>query len=112
MTRPTPGFFLAKSFGIDPRAHKQDVPDDLVERATTAISPFDRFLEDDPTVKEWIQEHIPTKDGIVSYLTSFFPFVRWIGRYNSRWLTGDLIAGKTRPRTYLTNEVLVMLIIV
>lgn len=94
MTRLTSGSVLAKSFGIDLRAHKREVPDDLVDRATTAISPFDKFLEDDPTVKEWILEHVPSKDGIISYLTSFFPFVKWIGRYNSRWLTGDLIAGE------------------
>ena len=110
MTRPTPGSLLAKGLGIDPRAHKQQIPDDLVDRATTAISPFDKFLEDDPTVKEWILEHVPTKRGILSYLTSFFPFVKWIGRYNTRWLTGDLIAGEYFPELfYLIAETLAYL---
>ncbi len=84
---------LAKGIGIDSNVHKRQIPDNLVHRVTAAISPCDKFLEDDPTVKEWIQEHIPSRDSIIPYFTGFFPFAKWIGRYNTRWLTGDLIAG-------------------
>ncbi|RYP56307.1 hypothetical protein DL769_009938 [Monosporascus sp. CRB-8-3] len=95
VSRKTLGSLLGKAVGIDTDAHRRQIPDGLVDRATRAVAPFDTFLEDDPTVKEWILEHVPTKDGTIAYITSFFPFTNWIYRYNSRWLTGDIIAGTT-----------------
>ncbi|RYP34409.1 hypothetical protein DL767_004278 [Monosporascus sp. MG133] len=95
VSRKTLGSLLGKAVGIDTDAHRRQIPDDLVDRATRAVAPFDKFLEDDPTVKEWILEHVPTKDGTIAYITSFFPFTKWIYRYNTRWLTGDIIAGTT-----------------
>ncbi|RYP43890.1 hypothetical protein DL768_009595 [Monosporascus sp. mg162] len=95
VSRKTLGSLLGKAVGIDTDAHRRQIPDDLVDRATRAVAPFDSFLEDDPTVKEWILEHVPTKDGTIAYITSFFPFTKWIYRYNTRWLTGDIIAGTT-----------------
>jgi hypothetical protein len=32
---------------------------------------------------------------ITAYVSSLFPFLRWITRYNTSWLIGDLIAGIT-----------------
>ncbi|RYO92135.1 hypothetical protein DL766_001862 [Monosporascus sp. MC13-8B] len=95
VSRKTLGSLLGKAVGIDADAHRRQVPDDLIDRTTRAVVPFDTFLEDDPTVKEWILEHVPTRDGTIAYITSFFPFTKWIYRYNTRWLTGDIIAGTT-----------------
>ncbi|KAI1495833.1 sulfate permease [Biscogniauxia marginata] len=86
---------LAKCLGIDVDAHKSRVPTDLVKRTTDAIHPLEPFTEETPTVKEWAVEHLPCRLDIVPYLTSFFPFTKWIGRYNLRWFTGDVIAGIT-----------------
>ncbi|KAI0797755.1 sulfate permease [Abortiporus biennis] len=33
--------------------------------------------------------------GLIEYLTSLFPILGWIGRYNLGWASGDLIAGMT-----------------
>ncbi|KAF8136281.1 sulfate permease, partial [Boletus edulis] len=33
--------------------------------------------------------------GMIDYLSSLFPIVGWIARYNFGWMTGDLIAGLT-----------------
>ncbi|KAH7930843.1 sulfate permease [Leucogyrophana mollusca] len=35
------------------------------------------------------------KREVINYLTSLFPIIGWITRYNLGWLTGDLIAGLT-----------------
>ncbi|KIJ69490.1 hypothetical protein HYDPIDRAFT_79859 [Hydnomerulius pinastri MD-312] len=35
------------------------------------------------------------RHAVVNYLTSLFPILGWITRYNAGWLTGDLIAGLT-----------------
>lgn len=41
------------------------------------------------------QERIPASRRVAAYLRSLFPFISWIGRYNSTWLASDLIAGVT-----------------
>ncbi|KAI1491593.1 sulfate permease [Biscogniauxia mediterranea] len=89
------GLTLAKGLGIDVHAHERCVPCDLVKRATDAVHPYESFIEKPPTVKEWAFECLPSRHDIVPYLTSFFPFTKWIGRYNLRWFTGDVIAGVT-----------------
>jgi len=53
------------------------------------------YIEHEPTVMEWFQQFEPSVPGFVSYLLSLIPFVSWIGRYNLKWLYGDLVAGIT-----------------
>lgn len=44
----------------------------------------------------YVKGHLPDpKHAIIDYLTSLFPILGWITRYNTGWLTGDLIAGLT-----------------
>lgn len=86
---------MAKHFGIDADAATRQIPEDLNSRAANAISPHDAFFEEEVTVNEWFREHMPSRHDIIPYCISFFPFTQWIGRYNLRWLTGDIIAGIT-----------------
>ena len=70
-------------------------PDLQVTRGESvfSISSADTYVEDEPTVGEWIREHSPTGRKIVEYFLSLFPFLRWILHYNFQWLVGDLVAG-------------------
>ena len=52
------------------------------------------YVEEDPSVAEWLKSALPTGRGVVDYLVSLFPFSQWIFSYNLQWLIGDLIAGK------------------
>lgn len=54
-----------------------------------------RYIEHDPTVGEWLREVTPSGKQSIDYLSSLFPFSRWIFSYNLRWLVGDMIAGIT-----------------
>jgi Sulfate permease family len=53
------------------------------------------YVEQDPTVGEWIKENAPTRKKTVGYLRSLLPCLEWLPRYNRIWLLGDLIAGVT-----------------
>ncbi|TLD39523.1 sulfate permease-like protein [Venturia nashicola] len=53
------------------------------------------YVEHDPTVGEWFRDATPNGHQVIAYLSSLFPFSRWIFSYNLRWLLGDLIAGIT-----------------
>ena len=53
------------------------------------------YVEAEPTVAEWFTQFCPSVKGAWTYFLSFFPFITWIGRYNLKWATGDLIAGIT-----------------
>ena len=55
---------------------------------------IDPFLEDDPTVKEWLSGLVPTKTDVAQYTRNLFPSSSWIRRYNLHWLLGDAIAGE------------------
>ena len=59
-------------------------------------STADTYLEGEPTAWEWIQSIVPSGRTLGAYAYSLFPFVHWIGRYNTQWLYGDLVAGKLR----------------
>ncbi|OLN81025.1 Sulfate permease 2-like protein 3 [Colletotrichum chlorophyti] len=89
------GTVLAKVLGIDLEASNRHQTPDLHDHVTKAISPYEPYYEEDPTVKEWLLEHVPTKDGSVRYAKSLFPCAQWIPRYNTRWLISDAIAGIT-----------------
>ncbi|KAG9318408.1 sulfate transporter family-domain-containing protein [Chiua virens] len=44
----------------------------------------------------WVKDHFKDpRHAITDYLSSLFPILSWITRYNVGWLTGDLIAGLT-----------------
>lgn len=84
---------LLSALGIDPNERYRRQPGDLVDRAKSA-NPTARFVEDEPTVGEWIRELKPTRDSVAYYARSLIPSATWIGRYNWRWLLGDAIAGE------------------
>ncbi|KAH8724986.1 sulfate transporter family-domain-containing protein [Phaeosphaeriaceae sp. PMI808] len=62
----------------------QDLPDFVVP-----------YIEEEPTVKEWIRGCKPTQEASVLYLRSLFPFTSWLRRYNVHWMLEDAIAGLT-----------------
>jgi sodium-independent sulfate anion transporter 11 len=53
----------------------------------------DLYEESDGTTMEFVRDHIPSREGIVHYIQSLFPFWAWIFHYNLTWLIGDLVAG-------------------
>jgi solute carrier family 26 (sodium-independent sulfate anion transporter), member 11 len=53
------------------------------------------YVEQDPTVGEWVRDAVPDGKQVVNYLTSLFPFSAWIFSYNLQWFLGDMIAGIT-----------------
>jgi len=55
----------------------------------------DLYIEHDITVLDWAHSLLPSKKGTIRYLTSLFPCIDWIPRYNLRWMLGDAIAGLT-----------------
>ncbi|KAI5459425.1 sulfate transporter family-domain-containing protein [Mariannaea sp. PMI_226] len=60
-----------------------------------SISNADPFIEEEPTVGEFLRELTPTVHDIALYFYNLFPFLSWIGKYNWIWLVGDLVAGIT-----------------
>jgi len=93
MAQKGPGEILAKGLGIDtaPR-HARKIPN--IPAHDSAITSTDGYVEEDPTVQEWLWSIAPTKAGVVHYFQSLFPFYTWIFHYNLQWFFGDLIAGK------------------
>jgi hypothetical protein len=51
------------------------------------------YNETEPTILKWIKSIKPSGAQTVDYITSLFPFSRWIFSYNLQWLAGDLVAG-------------------
>lgn len=90
------GHGLAKVLGI-----KLEQPSNAgASKVTRGESVFsvdssDSYLEEEPTVWEWIKSTTPNGREIGQYVRNLFPFTRWILRYNTQWLIGDLIAGVT-----------------
>ena len=87
-------FTTQKVLGIDVNERYSKIPEGLEQSAKDSLHPTDIFLEDEPTVGEWINELTPTRDGAVNYVKSLFPSAKWIIRYNWIWLSGDIIAGR------------------
>ena len=85
-------FILRRTLHIDPEERYSRQPSNLDHRAKQAG--VDPFLEEEPTVKEFLGELVPSREGVANYLRSLFPSSTWIGRYNLHWLLGDSIAGK------------------
>jgi sodium-independent sulfate anion transporter 11 len=80
--------------GIDPQDRYRHEPVNLVDAAKEAIHPAGLFVEEEPTVTEWLKELKPTRTDSLAYARSLFPATTWVGRYNWRWLVGDMVAGK------------------
>jgi sodium-independent sulfate anion transporter 11 len=51
------------------------------------------YLEDDPSVAEWICGLVPSSADVADYVSELFPSARWTRRYNLHWLAGDIVAG-------------------
>lgn len=52
------------------------------------------YIEEDPTVTEWLCSLMPTRNGFRQYVHNLFPSASWTRRYNLHWMLGDAIAGK------------------
>ncbi len=89
------GHGLAKVLGIK-LDYCNETDADKVTRGESvfSVSSADTFVEQEPTVADWIRELSPTGKSVVDYFWSFFPFLHWIKFYNARWFMGDLVAGK------------------
>lgn len=87
-------FVTEKVLGIDPNERYAHQPDDLDRHAYDVLHPADIYLEQEPTVGEWIKELAPTREGIVDYVVSLFPSATWLPRYKAAWLLGDIVAGE------------------
>jgi hypothetical protein len=73
-----------------PKADKDVLPFDKIN---TSAGPADSYVEEDPTVWEWVHATTPNGQQALQYLVSLFPFSSWIFSYNLQWLIGDLVAG-------------------
>jgi solute carrier family 26 (sodium-independent sulfate anion transporter), member 11 len=89
------GHALAKVLGI--KLNYRNPQGELVTRgeSTYSIDTADTYVEEEPTTLEWLHDVMPTGRTAVNYVQNLFPFTKWILRYNSQWLIGDLIAGIT-----------------
>lgn len=83
----------ASVLGIDTNTRSAHQPPGLEDSARAMLGSTGVYLEEEPTVGEWLRELIPTKAGAVNYVRTLFPSALWIRRYNARWLFGDFIAG-------------------
>ncbi|MCJ1479793.1 Sulfate permease 2 [Lambiella insularis] len=90
------GHALAKGLGIKLNYRNPTGKEDITRgESVFSVSSADTYVEQEPTVAEWIREVTPTGRGMLQYFYNMFPFVHWIGRYNGTWLFGDLVAGIT-----------------
>ena len=93
MTSKQPLQFVKKRvLHIDPEERYSRQPKDLEQRAKDAVA--NTYIEEEPSIREWGRQLIPTRDGFANYIRGLFPSATWIGRYNLHWLAGDAIAGK------------------
>jgi solute carrier family 26 (sodium-independent sulfate anion transporter), member 11 len=60
-----------------------------------SVSSADTYVEEEPTTREWIASVTPSGKTVINYFHNLLPFTKWITRYNSQWLIGDLVAGKS-----------------
>jgi len=94
----TIGHGLAKVLGIKLHYRNETGADPITRgESVFSVSSADTYVEQEPTSCEWVSEVTPSYKQIGSYFYSLFPFLQWITRYNTTWLLGDLIAGKSHP---------------
>ncbi|CAZ82372.1 unnamed protein product [Tuber melanosporum] len=80
---------------LNPGQRAKEAPVPISTEDQDGNSPGTTYIEQEPTVLEFFQQFEPSVPSFVSYLLSLVPFVSWIGRYNLKWLYGDLVAGIT-----------------
>lgn len=87
------GHGLAKGLGINVN-YRNDATENL-SRGESVIShsDADNYVEREPTAGDYFRSIRPTGAGVKHYITELFPFTKWITRYNTTWLSGDLVAG-------------------
>jgi sodium-independent sulfate anion transporter 11 len=99
------GHGLAKVLGI--KLDDVNTPDKITRgESVFSVSSADTYVEEEPTVADWLREVVPTGAGVLQYFRNLFPFTRWITRYNLQWLYGDLVAGKTSPKKKPSSKIL------
>lgn len=98
-TKSKIGHGLANVLGIDLH-YRHETGSERVTRGESvfSINSADTYVEREPTAAEWFHEIIPSGEDILHYFIRLFPFLRWITRYNTQWLIGDLVAGKISPK--------------
>jgi sodium-independent sulfate anion transporter 11 len=94
------GHGLAKVLGIKLNYRAPTTPVNVKEEmlrgeSVFSVSSADAYVEEEPTVVEWVKDTLPNAAGLRRYAFNLFPFTQWIGRYNGQWLLGDLVAGIT-----------------
>ena len=83
---------LAKVLGI--KLENEHVLDKTTRgESVFSVTSADTYVEQEPTVGEWIADVVPSGKDLLRYARSLFPFTHWITRYNLQWLYGDLVAG-------------------
>lgn len=100
-SKPTIEDRLDRVFGI-----KDTAPDKNQTYAASippSLNHAALYIEEEPTVKEYLQEITPSWRDIGHYVYRLFPFISWIGKYNLTWGLGDLIAGKFCQADFLTH---------
>lgn len=96
-TRTKIGHGLAKFFNIKIQRNEPYL-DEVTREGSVATGgsgyATDTFVEEPVHVSDYFKTIAPTRKGIFDYVSSLFPFLHWIGRYNLIWLAGDLVAGE------------------
>jgi hypothetical protein len=73
--------------------HKVDDAIAQPDRINSNAGAAESYVEQDPSVAQWLREQAPARHQILQYLVSLFPFSQWIFSYNLQWLIGDVVAG-------------------
>ena len=101
------GHGLAKVLGIklDYREDSTTTQNKLSRgESVFSVSSADTYVEDEPTVIQWIQETAPSRQDFLHYFQNRLPFLSWIQRYNLQWFLGDLVAGNSFTCPYHDSE--------
>lgn len=86
------GTFARKVLRVEPIEEKGRLPAEVDLKVQETLNTS--YLENEPTIQEWLGQLVPTKQGLSTYLHNLFPCVSWMRRYNLRWLAWDIIAGQ------------------
>jgi sodium-independent sulfate anion transporter 11 len=65
------------------------------EEKAPSITNADLYIEEEPTVGEFLREITPSAHAVGEYFYNLFPFLSWVGKYNLIWFVGDMVAGKS-----------------
>lgn len=88
------GHGLSKGLGIKHNYRNETGDDGLTKgESVYSVSTADSYVEEEPTIYDWLNNFFPTGRGIGRYFYNLFPFIHWITRYNGIWFAGDMIAG-------------------